>query len=86
MIQKSKKNGGKLLFTFVAGVVAGTLTSYFSKKENRDEIVTKYNDSKQILQDKADEIKTNIVKQVKEEKKQNSPIRKKNKSSKVKTA
>ena len=77
MTKKSNENKGGLLFTFVAGAVTGALTSYFSKKENRDDIVTKYNDSKQILKDKVDEIKGDLIEQIKDKNDKTSPIIKK---------
>ena len=77
MANKSDKNRSGLLFTFVAGAVTGALTSYFSKKENRDDIVTKYNDSKQILKDKVDEIKGDLIEQIKDKNDKTPPIIKK---------
>ncbi len=85
MANKNRRNGGKLLFTFVAGVVTGTLTSYFSKKENREDVVTKYNDSKQTFKDKVDEIKEDLIEQIKDKNDKTSPIIKKGTSSKTKT-
>ncbi len=62
----SNKKGKIFLVSFIAGAITGTVASYFSKKENREQIVTKYSNSKQSLSEATDNLKQNITNKTKE--------------------